>query len=195
MLVSVVVVRVSTTDLVLELVEGDRRQGGSLVNDRGVVNTLVNGHGGVDGGRLDGLTLDHGLDGLVNVVVDVLVGDSRSSSLCADGLRNGLSVLVHSALLLELLAVLGQHVGLGLTDLLGQDVVLMLGLQHLLVGDRLDAVLVVVDVTLAVNSLGDLGVLLRLDVLLDDLGRGLRADLGGVVLVRRRKEFYEIKSG
>lgn len=44
-----------------------------LVNDRSVVNLLVNGDGGVNVGVLDGLPVDDRLDGLVDVVVDVLL--------------------------------------------------------------------------------------------------------------------------
>ena len=43
--------------------------------------------------------------------------------------------------------------------------------------------LVVVDVLLSVDGLGGLDMLLRSDVLLNNLGCGLLADLGGVLLV------------
>ena len=41
---------------------GDGREGGRLVDDRGLVDLLVDGLGVVDGGGLDGLSLDDGLD-------------------------------------------------------------------------------------------------------------------------------------
>lgn len=47
----------------------------------------------------------------------------------------------------------------------------------------LKAYLVVVDVLLSVDGLGGLDMLLRSDVLLNNLGCGLLADLGGVLLV------------
>ena len=45
-----------------ECVVGNARESGSLVDDRCVVNPLVNSVGVVDHGRLDGLSLDDGLD-------------------------------------------------------------------------------------------------------------------------------------
>ena len=44
-----------------------------LVDDGSVVDLLVDGDGGVNVGVLDSLPVDHGLDGLVDVVVDVLL--------------------------------------------------------------------------------------------------------------------------
>lgn len=63
-----ILVRVSTTDLVLELVEGDSRKGGRLMYDRSLVNLLVNGHSSVDRRWRDGLLLHDGLNGLVHMV-------------------------------------------------------------------------------------------------------------------------------
>lgn len=158
------------------------------MNDGSVVDSLVNGNGGVNGGGSDGLSLNDRLDGLVNVVVNVLVGDGGSGTLVSNGTRDGLSVDVSLSLLLELLSVLREHVVLGLPYGLGEDVEFLLGRKNLLVLDGLDSVLVVVDVSLSVNGLNLLDSLVRSDVLLDDLGGGLRADLGGVALVGGRKE-------
>lgn len=54
----------------------------------------------------------------------------------------------------------------------------MLGLEDLVVLDRLDPVLVVVNVSLSVDSLSGLGVFFGSDSLLGDLGCNLGADLG-----------------
>jgi len=100
------------------------------VDDGSVVDLLVDGDGGVNVGVLDSLPVDHGLDGLVDVVVDVLLRKT-TSLVCAgrsvrlrgtyssDG-RGGhhgpvdiadlLGVAVKGSLLLKLLPVLGEHV-------------------------------------------------------------------------------------
>ena len=65
-LVLVVAVLVAVGDLLGLLLEEvrvrDGREGGRLVDDRGVVDLLVDGRGVVDGGGLDGFTLDDRLD-------------------------------------------------------------------------------------------------------------------------------------
>ena len=85
-------------------------------------------------------------------------------------------------LLLQLLPVLGEHVMLGLPGQLLSNLVLVLGGQDLVVNNGLDTVLVVVDVPLPVNGLDLLDSLVSGDVLLDDGGGSLGADLGGVGL-------------
>lgn len=61
----------SIVGLGAELIKGDGGEGGGLVDDRCLVGNLVDGLGGVDGSGLNGLTLDNGSDGLVDVVYDV----------------------------------------------------------------------------------------------------------------------------
>jgi len=186
LVVSVLVVRVlvdvGSSDLGLELLQTNSGEDSGLVYDRSIGDSLNDGDGGVNVGGLDGLPLDDGLDGLVDVVVNVLVGNGRSSGQSPLGVSDGGGVLVSVPLLLELLPVLGEHVVLGFTDDLGDDVVLVLGSQGLVVGDGLDTVLVVVDVPLTVDGLDLLDGLDGLDVLLNDGSGGLSADLGSVLL-------------
>lgn len=59
----------------------------------------------------------------------------------------------------------------------------MLKLLAVLGRQVLKTYLVVVDVLLSVDGLGGLDMFLRSDVLLNNLGCGLLADLGGVLLV------------
>jgi hypothetical protein len=54
---------------------------------------FVDGDGGVHDGWLDGLLLHDGLDGLVDVVVDVLASDGGSGRCGVLGLANSSSVL------------------------------------------------------------------------------------------------------
>lgn len=61
-----------------ELLEGLGRQDGSAVVDGFGVVSLVNGDGGVDDLRSVDFLLDHGLDVLVHMVVDVLASDDGS---------------------------------------------------------------------------------------------------------------------
>jgi hypothetical protein len=67
----------------------------------------------------------------------------------------------------------------------------MLSVEGAVILDGLDAVLVVVNVTLTVDSLDSLSVLLRADVLLSDLGGDFGADLGRLGLVGGRKELLD----
>ena len=89
-------------------------------------------------------------------------------------LANVLLVLERGSLLVELGLVLGEHVLLVLLHDGGRGRVDVLGREDLVVLDRLNSVLVVLDMSLSVNGLGGLDVLLSSDVLL----RNLRGDLG-----------------
>lgn len=138
------------------------------------------------------------LTGLVNVVVLVLADVGTDVLVAALDITSGLHVLVHGALLVQLGLVLWEHVLLVLADDGGGDAVHVLSVKDLFVLDGLDAVLVVVDVALAVNSLGGLGVLLRADVLLHNLGCGLGANLHDVSMgsVRRvGRRLASVESG
>ena len=84
---------------------------------------------------------------------------------------------------------------LGFPGNLGHNIVLVLGRGGLLVNNGLDPVLVVVDVPLPVNGLDLLDGLVPGDVLLDDSGGGLGADLGRVGLVGSRQAGSEGEGG
>ncbi len=150
--VVVVLVGVGPTDFVLELVQGDGGEGGRLVNDRSLVDLLVDWDGVVNGGWSDGLLLNHRLDSLVNVVVDVLVGDGTVVCLCAFYLADLLTVLVHGSHTLELLSVLWEHLLLVLAGDFRDHLMSVLGGLDLLSLNRLNAVLVVVNVSLTVDG-------------------------------------------
>lgn len=107
------------------------------------------------------------------------------------GLADLSDVLVLRPHLVQLGLVLGRHVGLALPLNDGGSRVYMLSVERALVLDGLDAVLVVVHVALAVDSLDRLGVLDGADVLLSDLGSDFGADLGRLGLVGRAKELLD----
>lgn len=136
----------------------------------------------MDNGRLDGLPLNDGLDGFVNVMVLMLVNMSSDISTRLFDLASGLLVAVQSPLLLEGLLMFGKHLLLVFTDDGRGSDVNMLGVESLLVLYGLNSVLVMVDMPFSVDGLSSFCVLLGPDVLLDDLGGSLSADLGGVWL-------------
>jgi len=192
MLVRLVSVLVNTSDLGLKVLQRNSGENGVLVNNRGIVDLLVDGDGGVNVGVLDGLPVDDRLDGLVDVVVDVLGGNSGGGNHVPVNVINNLAVGVKVSLLLELLSVLGKHVVFRLPRELRGHLVLVLCGQYLVVNNRLNPVLVVVNVPLPVNSLDLLDSLVSGDVLLDDGGGGLGADLGGVGLVGTGQESLDV---
>jgi hypothetical protein len=161
--------------------DGGKSRGGVVLGS--VVVNLVDGDGGVDNVRLNGLLVDNGLDGLVDVVVDVLTADGGGNGLGVDSLD--LSALVSelgslgSKALLDLgvVAVLERAVLDG-----GKVVVVLLG-KNLTVLDGLDRGVVVVLVNLLVDGSLDLLVLLELMALVGDSRSDLLVD-GGVVVTR-----------
>jgi len=179
------------TTLLLELVETDGREGGGAVVLGGVVVDFVNWDGGVDDVRLNGLLLHNRLDGLVDVVVDVLAGNdgldgSRVLTLDADGL-----VLKFGRLLREVTLVLLLVVVLEFAVLDGDDLVVVLLRQDLLMCDGLDGGVVVVLVDLAVESGGNVLVLGLVDGLVGHGGGDGLVD-GGVVVARLVQEGLDL---
>jgi len=149
----------------------------------------------VYGGRCDSLLLNDGLYGLVDMMVHMLSCDGTLVLLGPLDRRDMLDILVLRPHRLELLAMFRKHVRLALADNLWENVVLVLGGLDLVGLDRLHAMLVVVDMTLPVDGLGDLDLLDWLDVLLNDGRSGLRADLGGVSLVVGLEEVLDVVHG
>jgi len=169
------------TTLCLELSHGDGGKSRSGVVLGGVVVDLVNGDGGVGDVRLNGLLLDHGLDGLVDVVVLVLACND-GSDLAGGGTLNPLrgvnvagTLLGKTGLDLVIVAVLVAAV------LDGDDVGVVLSRKNLLIEDGLLGGVVVVLVDLLVDGGDVLLVLLPLDSLVLDSRSDLLVDSGVVV--------------
>ena len=149
---------------------------GSLV----VVN-LVDGNSGVDNVGLNGLLLDDRLDGLVDVVVDVLTANGSSGALAV---CSG----VYATLILEA-SLLVDEVPLGgvvvtvveLAVLDGTELSSVLLGKDLAVLDGLDCAVVVVLVNLLINSGLDLLVNVRLDNLVLNSGSNSFVDSGVMV--------------
>jgi hypothetical protein len=86
------------SSLCSELVHGDRWKRGSGVVLGLILVDFVDWNGGVHDGWLDSLLLDDWLDGLMDVVVDVLASDGGSSGCGMLGLANSSSILELSLL-------------------------------------------------------------------------------------------------
>jgi hypothetical protein len=144
-----------------------RKSCGAVVGSLVVVN-LVDGNGGMDNIRLDGLLLDDRLDGLVDVVVNVLTANGSSGALAVCG-------GIYATLILEA-SLLVNKVPLGsvvvtvvkLAVLNGTKLSSVLLGEDLAVLDGLDCAVVVVLVNLLVNSGLNLLVNVRLDNLVLD---------------------------
>lgn len=169
------------TTLLLEVGHGDGRKSRGAVVLGSVVVDLVDRDGGVDNVRLDGLLVDNGLDGLVDVVVDVLTADSGGNRLGVNSLDLSALVSKLSSLGGEALLDLGVVTVLERAVLDGGKVVVVLLRKNLTVLDGLDGGVVVVLVNLLVDGSLDLLVLLELMALVGDSGSDLLVDSGVVV--------------
>jgi hypothetical protein len=133
-----------------------------------VVVDLMNGDCGVDDVGLDGLLLDDGLDGLVDVVVDVLAANRGSDILARCGSLNAplvleLGLLLHKAPLDGVVVAVVELAMLDSTEL--SSVCLR---KNLAVLDGLDSAVVVVLVNLLVYRGVNLLMLVRLNRLVGD---------------------------
>lgn len=125
--------------------------------------------------------LDNGLDGLVNVMVDVLASNHRCDSVCVNSFGD-------DTLILELSSLAGEA-GLDLSSvsvlesavLNSDEVVGVLLGKDLTVGDGLYGGVVVVLVNLLVDGGSDLLVLSRSDGLVENSGCDALVDSGVVV--------------
>ena len=169
------------TTLLLKVGHGDGGKSRGSVVLGGVVVNLVDGNGGVDNVRLDGLLVDDGLDGLVDVVVDVLTADGGCNRLRVHGLDLGALVSKLGSLGSETLLDLGVVAVLERAVLDGGKVVVVLLGEDLAVLDGLDGGMVVVLVNLLVDGGLDLLVLLELMALVGDSRGNLLVD--GCVVV------------
>lgn len=169
------------TTLLLKVGHGDGGKSRGSVVLGGIVVNLVDGDGGVDNMRLNGLLVDNRLDGLVDVVVDVLTADGGCNRLRVHSLDLGALVSKLGSLGSETLLDLGVVAVLERAVLDGGKVVVVLLGENLTVLDGLDGGVVVVLVNLLVDGGLDLLVLLELMALVGDSRGDLLVD-GGVVV-------------
>lgn len=152
-----------------------------------VVVDLVNGDSGVHDVRLNGLTVNNGLDVLVNVVVDVLASYLRADLVRLGGGVGNALVLELSGLSCETALDVGLVTVLERSVLDGDEVVVMLLGEDLTVLNGLDGGVVVVLVNLTVNGRGYVLMSVRGDSLVGDCGSNGLVD-SSVVVTRVLKE-------
>lgn len=191
------------TPLLLEVTHADSWEGRGGVMLSGVVVDLVNGHGRVDNVRLNGLCgrvsgladisdeteeltlVNDRLDGLMNVVVDVLASDDwshRAGVLTLNPLRLiAVLALLSCELALDLVAV----IVLVRAVLNGDNVVVVLLRHARLILHWLDRGVVVILVNLLVNGRLHVLVLSAVDSLVGDCWCDLLVD-GGVMVTSLR---------
>lgn len=161
------------------------------MDNRGVLNPLVDGLGLVDNGGVNSLALNNRLDGLVDVVVLVLIESSTHVLSALFDRTSRSSVLSQVPLLRKSLLMFRSHFLLVFSGDHRFGGVDMFGVEGLLVLNRLKSVLKVVNMSLAVDGFSGLNTFLRPDMLLDDLGGGVCADFSGFGLARLREEFLD----
>jgi len=172
-----------SSTLLLELIHSHGRESCSAVVGGLVVVNLVDGNGGVDDVGLNSLLLNNRLDGLVDVVVNVLASNGGSSALAVCGGIYATLVLEASLFIDEvpLRGVVIAVVELAVLDSTELSSVLLR--QDLTVLNRLNSAVVVVLVDLFVDGSLNLFVHMGLDNLVLN-GRGNSLMDGGVVVSR-----------
>lgn len=156
------------TALLLEVGHANSWESGSGVVLGSVVVNLMNRDCGVNDVGLDGLLVDHRLNGLVDVVVNVLTSNGGSNGRGVPGLALDSLVAELGSLQLQALSNLPVVAMLKGAMLNGSKVVVVLLWEDLGIGDGLDGGVVVVLVDLLVNGGGDLLVTLTVDCLVSD---------------------------
>jgi hypothetical protein len=192
------------TTLGLELLHGHGWESSSLMVGSLVMVNLMDGDGGVDNVGLDGLLLDNGLDGLVDVLDDVSLGGGDvvcfqtyvMNVLSANSGGNALAVGgVFDATLVSKASLVVNQSPLGAINVAVVELAVLnsselssvlLG-QNLAVLDGLDSAVVVVLVDFLVNGSVDLLVDVRLNDLVLDSGSNCLVD-SGVMVTRAAHE-------
>lgn len=169
------------TTLLLKVGHADGRKSRGAVVLGSVVVNLVDGDSGVNDVRLNSLLVNDGLDGLVNVVVNVLATNGRLDTLSVTGLKLGALISKLRSLGGKALLHLGIVAVLEVTVLDSAKVVVVLLRENLTVLDGLDRGVVVVLVDLLVDSSLDLLVLVELVALVGNSRSDLFVDSGVVV--------------
>jgi hypothetical protein len=175
------------TTLGLELLHGHGWESSSLMVGSLVMVNLMDGDGGVDNVGLDGLLLDNGLDGLVDVVMNVLSANSGGNALAVGGVFD--ATLVSKASLVVNQSPLGA-INVAVVELAvlnSSELSSVLLGQNLAVLDGLDSAVVVVLVDFLVNGSVDLLVDVRLNDLVLDSGSNCLVD-SGVMVTRAAHE-------
>lgn len=176
--------------MALELAQADGREGRRGMYSGRLLVHFVNGDRGVNHRGLDDLLLDYWLNGLVDVMMDMLADNSGCRCLRADGPGLNMLVMELSTLLLETAADCGL-VAFVQDPLLrvGNDSCVFLGEDDFVL-DRLNGGMVMVLMNLAVDDGLDLLMFGLLDRFLDHGGGDLLVN-GGVVMTGPVEDFAD----
>ena len=140
-------------DLVFELVDGQRGFDSLIMDDRLISVVLMNVLGGVSHRGRNRLALNDGLNRLVDVVMRFVVDIcSALDLLCLSG-GNLLLIGEPIVLLIVTTSVFFRHFGLMMTMFGLEVLMLVLSGKNLLVGDRLNPVLVMMNIVLTSDVL------------------------------------------
>ena len=169
--------------LFLEVGHADGWESRSSVMLGFIVVSLVDWDSGVNYGWLNSLLLNNRLDRLVDMVVDVLPSDDRSSRVAFMCCSLGPCVLELSSFLFDTCLDLGRITMVMFTVLNGNHVVRMLLGQNLTVLDRLDGCVIVILMNFTVNGRGGFLMTVFGDVFIHDSGSNFLVD-GGVMVTR-----------
>lgn len=172
-----------SSTLVLELIHGHSWQGGGAVVRSLVMMNLVDRHSSVDNVGLDSLLLDYRLNGLMDMVVNVLTTNGSCRTLTVSGVVY-LALILETSLLIDEIALCRVVVSvIKLAVLNSTELSSVLFRKDFAVLDGLDCAVIVVLVYLLVNSSLNLLMDVRFyDLVLDSRSNSL-VD-GGVVVSR-----------
>jgi hypothetical protein len=178
------------TDFIFELIDRGCGFNSLIVNDGSVRNMLVNILGGVNDGGLNSLTLNNRLNTLVNVVMGQMVG--IGSALNGGAFRGSNLLMISDAgvHLLMTSCILLRHWDFAMTMFRSELLVFVFGWQGSFFLNRLDAMLMMMDLVLTSYVLVDL---LRL-IGSNNLMGSLRLDFGvncGVVVFSRGEDLNQ----
>jgi hypothetical protein len=156
-------------DLVFELVDRQSGFDSLIVDNRLISVVVVNVLGGVSHRGRNRLTLNDGLNRLVDVVMRFVVDICSALDLLCLGGGNLLLIGESMVLLIVTTSVFFGHFGLMMTMFGLEVLMLVLSGKNLLVGDRLNPVLVMMNIVLTSNILVQFLRLLRPDGFVSDI--------------------------
>jgi len=157
------------TDLVFKLVDRQSGFDGLIMDNRLISVVLVNVFSSVSHRGSDRFTLNDGLNGLVDVVMRFVVDICSALDLLCLGGGNLSLIGEPIVLLIVTTSVFFRHFGLMMTMFGLEVLMLVLSGKNLLVGDRLNPVLVMMNIVLTSNILVQFLRLLRADSFVSDI--------------------------
>lgn len=176
-------------DLIFELIDRQSGFDGLIMNNGLIRMMFMDVFGGMSYVRCNGFALNNRLDRLMNVVVGFVMDVGSTLHLLSFGRGNLLLIRKSMVLLMMTTGIFFRHLGLVMTVFGLEILVLVLGRHRLLVRDRLDSVLVVVNIMFTSDILVEFLGFLRTNGLVSDTILHFRSD-GGVMVFSWGKNLY-----